>query len=232
MGIRIKIVNAYLSNKEIAFFIQRVKNANRIVESFFKYKFNNVEVILAKDYEDYCRLLKDRRPVWGVTSHRLGKIYVLNPFLWDNKTGHTIDDLQSSIIHELVQVYFYRKYRDKIGNVAWMVRGLGVYLGVYSRKLCLMREKSLKKMLRAHGIPNVLLFSENFYSYVTPSLCYIVSYRFHDFLIGLIGKDQYLKFINNLMSTRDINKVYSKFFLKKQDILWKEFIDKLSGYTS
>lgn len=194
----------------------------KIVETFFNGRLTSLSIVIAGDFEQYCKLVHERRTTAGVTMFKEGVIFVSNPYLWNIKVNnHSLADLKSSLIHEITQAWLYDVNPT---FPAWIVKGLGVYLGVHSSKQARKRNSWLKRLLKDNPVPNIFMFKKNFYNHPYPLLCYIVSYRYVGHLIQKFGKSAFTT--SYLTATDDKNRLnYISHGFGSPT--WKEFVKSL-----
>lgn len=157
-----------------------------VVESYFETNLDQVNLITAKSFEEYIKLVQINRPPAGVTYFNKGSIYTYNPYMWSvRENNHSTTDLKSSLIHELVQLYFsLAKKRPPL----WIVKGYGVYLSAYSSTQVRKRERWLSKLLRNCPVPNIFSYKVSFQSHPHPLLCYLIAYKYVEYLSCNYGK--------------------------------------------
>lgn len=189
---------------------------------FFGKPIDAVNVIVAKNYDHYNELVETKRPAWGVTTNKEGKIYLYNPELWTKKTtGHTIKQLKSSITHQMVHIFF-QKYRIK--SPPWFEEGLATYVSIYrNRKEKIDKDKEFNKIFKKHGFCNLCEDKSSLKIHQVPALSYLTSYKFISYLINKFSDKSLLNFINKLIEDMEFNLCFNNIYGIEVSESWNKF---------
>ena len=199
--------------------INAFNKAKSKVSMFFGTPPPDTEIIIARDFDHMCELIGKKRPVWGETTNKDGKIYLSDPLSWKKEiTGHTLEDLKSSLAHQLVHLHFQR---NSISLPIWFEEGIAVFVGRDSG--IKNREKDFKNLTRQHKIPNLQKNPSTFSSHPIPALAYLTSYKFICFLIAKSGKEKLVNFINSFSKYKNFDEALSSFWRFKSKSYWNTF---------
>ncbi len=208
-----------LASKDSRLVKTAFKKAKSKVSGFFGTKLQDTEIIIARDFDHLCELIGKKRPAWGVTTNKDGKIYSSNPLLWKKEiTGHTLEDLESSLAHQLVHLHFQRKL---IRLPIWFEEGIAVFVSRDSGMKT--REEDFKNLINLYGIPNFQKNPSLFSSFPVPALAYLTSYKFICFLIAKSGKEKLVNFINSISKYKNFKEALTSFWQFKGKSYWNIF---------
>lgn len=211
--------NEEITDKEFENFKKIFERSIEQVEHFFQDTIDKIEVIVARDHEDMCRTINKTRPLWGVTTHLYGKIYLYNPHIWDEKTtGHSFEDLQSSLAHQIVHVYLQRK---KIKLPLWFEDGLAMFVSKDDRTI--KRIDDFNRLKQENSIPNFATNPETFKNHPVPAFAYLTAYVFIDYISEKTPKSGLVKFIKSLSSESLFIPLFAKTYCKSLLNMWTEF---------
>ena len=223
---RIISIKYFIYNHKIIQAIQRdFLYAIKVVEKIFKVEFNELTLIVAKNKTHYDELLKMNRPSWGVTTQKMGMIYIYDPFQWKRKiTGHNLSDLKPSLIHELVHVFFYNYH---IQCPIWLEEGLAVIISDENKG---KKKDAFFKLLSKYPIPEVLNTTSNYKKKKgkLPLIHYLTFFMFVSHLLKLCGINKFIEFIMLQQKESSFEDIFEKFFNQTLHKLWSDFRDDMN----
>jgi len=214
-----------LESKDSLFLLKAIYKSLDNFKSVTNVDLDNIHIVCANSHRQMEQILGHKRPMWGVSTIKKGKIYLYNPRRWNKKTtGHTPDDSVASITHQLVHLYFDR---EKIKSPVWFEEGYATYVSDKQNEK--NRKSELKTLVKKYGICNYDNLQVSFANLPVPALYYQSSYNFIFFLVRLQSEISLNKLVNKLKNGGNFEKSFRNIYGKNAKDLWGKFNDKLTN---
>lgn len=214
-----------LESKDSLFLLKAIYKSLDNFKSVTNVDLDNIHIVCANSHRQMEQILGHKRPMWGVSTIKKGKIYLYNPRRWNEKTtGHTPDDSVASITHQLVHLYFDR---EKIKSPVWFEEGYATYVSDKQNEK--HRKSELKTLVKKYGLCDYDNLQVSFANLPVPALYYQSSYNFIFFLVRLQSEISLNKLINKLRNGGNFEKGFRNIYGKNTKDLWEKFNDKLTN---
>lgn len=212
----------FLDNKKnIKIIHKNILDAINITEKTLNINFDQLTIYIAKDKKQYDKLLKIKRQPWGVTTHKEGVIYLYDPFLWKKKsTGHNLSNLKSSLIHELVHVYMWKKH---ITSPLWFEEGVAVKISEPNQN---NKNTIFNKLIGKYPIPMIIDISLNFKILSSPLdlMFYLTFFMFISYLFRAHSHNKMIQFVKSLENNNNFETQFTKFLKINTLEAWLDFV--------
>ncbi|OGM29473.1 hypothetical protein A2630_00565 [Candidatus Woesebacteria bacterium RIFCSPHIGHO2_01_FULL_44_10] len=192
-------------------------------KSVTKVDLDNIQITCTNSHRQMEQILGYKRPMWGVSTIKKGKIFLYNPRLWNKKqTGHTPGDVVASITHQLVHLYFEQ---EKIKSPVWFEEGYATY--VSDRQNEKFRKNELKKLVKKYGVCDYNSLKVSFAKLSVPALYYQSSYGFMFYLVKLQKENSLNKLTDKLKNGENFENSFINIYGRSAKDIWEEFNNKL-----
>lgn len=189
-------------------------------ERFFEDKSENIHIITFDTWDSYTTALRDKKPTWAVTANKDAVVHIYNPRKWHiMKTGHSINDLTPSILHELVHVYFKKQ---KINLLPIFEEGIAQYISGKKG----VKRRNYKYLLKKSQLPNLLENQLEFKQHEIPALSYLASHEYISMLAKMFGLKKLKHFFINIKEKNNFDLLFKEIFAISPTESWKIFIEK------
>jgi len=198
----------------------------KVAQNIFSDTFGEINLVVAKDKNQYDEILETSRPPWGVTTHKNGTIYMYDPFLWRRKlTGHNLSDLRPSLLHELVHLYMFS---NQLESPTWFEEGLAVYISDENKG---NKRRAYSKLMQKYEIPEIISPSPDFKKMQgkLPLMHYLTFYMFIKYLFENFGIKKCIKFVKSLNVQGNFEEQFLAVMAKPLSTSWLECKNSLKN---